>query len=64
MKERQTITPFGKQVKIALIDRGMTSKELAKELGFAPSTICDVIFGRNSYIETKEKIAAYLDIPI
>ena len=64
MKEKQTITPFGKQVKIALMDRGMTSKELAKELGFSQSTICDVIFGRNSYIETKHKIAEYLDLTI
>jgi len=44
---RQPNTVFGKVVKIELIKRGMTGKELARGIGITESTLSDVIAGRN-----------------
>lgn len=49
-------TSFGKKVKMELIRRDMTSRELAKELGIAESTLCDVLAGRNKSEKTRKKI--------
>ena len=40
----------------------MTSKELAKKIGMADSTICDVIFGRNNRVKTQKTIAEALGL--
>ena len=62
MKKNHMCTPFGKQVKIRLLEVNMTSKELAREVGVADSTICDVIFGRNNRKKTQVAIARVLGI--
>ena len=62
MANLKKCTPFGMKVKIALIERNMSNKELAKKLGYSNSTISDVIFGRNCSGKTKELIARELGI--
>ena len=62
MADLKRCTPFGVKVKIALIQRNMSNKELAKKLGYSNSTISDVIFGRNCSERTKELIAEELGI--
>ena len=62
MKKNHMYTPFGKRVKIRLVEENMTSKELAQAVGMAESTICDVIFGRNNRKKTQMAIAKVLGI--
>lgn len=52
---------FGIEVKIELIKQGMTSRQLARKLGMADSTICDVLYGRNTCQQTKQKILDVLE---
>ena len=62
MKKNHICTPFGKKVKIRLLEENMTSKDLARVVGVADSTICDVVFGRNKRIKTLMAIAKALGI--
>ena len=47
---------FGIEVKTELLRQGMTSRQLARAIGVADSTLCDVIAGRNNSEVTKKKI--------
>lgn len=47
---------FGIRVKMELIRLGKTSRQLAREIGLADSTICDVLAGRNTCERTKDEI--------
>ena len=51
---------FGIEVKMELIRLGATSRQLAREVGVADSTLCDVIAGRNQSEITKQKILKVL----
>lgn len=62
MRKNHCCTPFGKRVKIRLLEMNMTSKELAEMIGMADSTVCDVIFGRNNRVQTQQVIAQTLGI--
>ncbi len=42
------LTPFGAEVKKALVDRGMTQTALAKKLGVSPKYINLIIYGERS----------------
>lgn len=55
-------TPFGKKVKIALIQNDMSNRDLARKLGCAESTVCDVLKGRNQCERRKDEIAQMLNI--
>lgn len=45
-----------KQIKIALIDRGISQKQLATELGVAQATISQVISGKMTSARVREYI--------
>ena len=60
MRKNKQCTPFGMKVKIRLLEENMTNRDLARKIGMADSTVCDVIFGRNKRQETQEIIAAAL----
>ena len=62
MRKSKGCTPFGMQVKIRLLEQNMTNRDLAKKIGMADSTVCDVIFGRNRRAETRRIIAEVLDL--
>lgn len=62
MRRTCEITEFGREVKMKLIEKNMTNKELAQKIAMADSTICDVIFGRNCNERTKRIIAENLDM--
>lgn len=62
MRRKSKITAFGRQMKIKMIEKSMTSKELANQISMAESTICDVIFGRNRGQRIKRMIAEQLGI--
>lgn len=52
---------FGMEVKMKLIRQGMTSRQLARAVGVADSTLCDVIAGRNRSEITKQRILEVLE---
>lgn len=56
-------TAFGKKVKIEMVNRGMTSKELAKMMGYTESTLCDVLKGRNRCERRMKELAEVLGLP-
>lgn len=64
MKRRHEYTAFGKQVKIKMIEQNITSRELARRIGKAESTICDVISGRNNRELTQRQIAQILELEL
>lgn len=59
-EERKKRSLFGIRVKMELIRLGKTSRQLAREVCLADSTICDVLSGRNTCERTKEKIECVL----
>lgn len=63
MPRKKTRRPaFGTVVKLELIKRDMTSRDLAREIGIADSTLCDVIMGRNRSEATRTKIIEALHL--
>lgn len=38
---------FGKKIKISMVNLNINNKELARELGYKESTLCDILKGRN-----------------
>ena len=64
MKKQHHCTPFGMKVKIRLLEKNMTNKELAGMIGMAESTICDVVFGRNNRPRTQRSIAEALELDV
>ena len=55
-------TPFGKKMKIAILEQDIPQQELARRLGLANSTVSDIIYGRNQCERTKKRIADTLGI--
>ena len=47
MANRIPCTPFGKKMKIAMVEQDIPQQELARRLGIANSTVSDIIYGRN-----------------
>ena len=62
MATRIPCTPFGKKMKIALVEQDLPQQELARRLGLANSTVSDIIYGRNQCERTKKRIADTLGI--
>ncbi len=60
-KKANKRSQFGIEVKLELIRQGMTSRQLARAVGVADSTLCDVIAGRNTCEATKGRILAVLE---
>lgn len=53
---------FGKEIKIKLMEKGMTQGELAKEVGMHPQHLIDVIYGRRSGVSYREPIKKVLGL--
>lgn len=51
---------IGIKIKILMLQKGLTGRELATRIHKAPSTVSDVISGKNRSAETIEKIMAEL----
>ena len=62
MKSRQQISPFGMEIKMALIRRNMDAKELAQRINKTKATVSDVIYGLNKCEKTIELIRKELEI--
>ncbi|PYI57055.1 helix-turn-helix domain-containing protein [Paenibacillus flagellatus] len=56
---------FGKTVRHALIDRGMNPSDLAREAGYSPMYVHNLLNGNRRWnIETMERICNALDLEI
>ena len=61
---RIKLTPFGKEVEKALIDRDMTKGDLAAEIGITQAYLTDVLKGTRIGKEIKPKIAKLLELDL
>ena len=65
MKKRQSkLTPFGKEVRKKLIDKGMTQVELAALIGCTKQYVYKILCGERSGRKYIEEIAKILDIKV
>lgn len=64
MARKIKLTPFGKEVEKALIDRDMTKSELAKKLGITQAYLTDILKGTREGTERKKQIAEYLGLDL
>lgn len=64
MARKIKLTPFGKEVEKALIDRDMSKSELAKILGITQAYLTDILKGTREGKERKKQIAEYLGIDL
>ncbi len=62
MKRTRELTPFGMQVKIALLQKNITSKELAARIGLTGATITEVLCGKNNKEKTRQLIRKELGL--
>lgn len=64
MKKSSTLTPFGKLVKIKLLEMDMDARDLAKMIGTNPVQISRILHGKRPGHGQVKQIARILDIPI
>lgn len=64
MEEKKIRTQFGKDVKIKLVEKGITQRELAKEVGTSESYLCQILYGLRQGEKYLDKIAAILEIDL
>lgn len=58
----RTLTEYGKQVKIKLIELNMTQDELARQAGLNPMYLTDILYGGRAGLPAKDKINKILNI--
>lgn len=64
MARKIKLTPFGKEVEKALIDRDMSKSELAKILGITQPYLTDILKGTRDGKDRKKQIAEYLELDL
>ena len=64
MGKRSELTPFGRQVKIRLLERGMDAAELARRVGTSPVQISRILHGKRPGREQIPKIASELGMSV
>lgn len=62
MKNQHMYTTFGKEVKIAMIKRGINNRELSQMIGCSDSTICDILKGRNCCKRRMKELADLFEL--
>lgn len=59
-KRKEKPSEIGMKIKILMLQKGFTGREIATRIHKTPSTVSDVISGKNRSPETIEKIMAEL----
>ena len=59
---RYNLTPFGAAVKKALIDKGMTQVELARQIGISKQYVSDILYGLKRGQEHVPHIVTLLEL--
>lgn len=60
--KRRELTPFGKAIKKALVDKEMTQVELAERLGMSPKYLNLIMIGDRSGEKYRNAISILLDL--
>jgi len=63
-KEKKQLTRFGLEVKIKLIEKGITQRELAGEVGITFSYLSMILYGYRPGLKHMNKIAGILEIDL
>ncbi len=63
MRRTRKLTSIGMKIKMALIMRNMTVRELAGRIDRSEATVCDVISGKNRSARTRKRILNVLELP-
>ena len=58
------LTPFGRQVKIRLLEKQMDARQLAEQIGTSPVQISRILHGKRPGHEQIPQIARLLDIDL
>ena len=61
-KVKRKLTKFGVKIKKGLIDKGITQKELAEQIGIAERTIIEIIYGCRTEVHIKDRAFEILNI--
>lgn len=64
MRNTSEITPFGRRVKIRLLELDMDAKELAAQVGTSPVQISRILHGKRPGHEQIPKIAKVLGLSL
>ena len=64
MRQTSEITPFGRRVKIRLLEMNMDARELARRVGTSPVQISRILHGKRPGREQIPKIASELGIEL
>lgn len=64
MGKRSELTPFGRLVKIRLLERGMDARELARRIGTSPVQVSRILHGKRPGHEQIPQIASLLNIEL
>lgn len=64
MRRTRKLTEFGLIVKTELYKKGMTNRELAREIGMTEGTFCDVLAGRNKNPLHQKNISKALELKV
>lgn len=59
---KRELCPFGKEIKKALIDVGITQEELAQQVGTTPKYMTHILFGTRSGAKYRARITSVLGI--
>ena len=62
MSKVSDITPFGRMVKIRLLEKGMDARDLARAVGTSPVQISRILHGKRPGHEQIPRIAQFLGI--
>lgn len=60
---KSDIPEWGKEVKKALIDKNMSTAELAEAINLSRSYVSNVINGNFNFPDVKQRISDYLGVP-
>lgn len=64
MARKIKLTPFGKEVEKALIDKDMEKGDLARAIGISQPYLTDILKGTREGRERKKQIAEYLGLDL
>ena len=64
MRQTSEITPFGRRVKIRLLELNMDARELARRVGTSPVQISRILHGKRPGREQIPRIAQVLGIEV
>ena len=64
MARKIKLTPFGKEVAKALIDKDMDKGELAEAIGISQPYLTDILKGTREGTERKKQIAEHLGLDL